>query len=116
MLVSQLNREIEKRLEPRPRLADFAESGTIEQTAETALLVFYGYNFNDDKYDRYEIEIICDKARYGKVGTYVMGFNGNKCKFYSSPDEARATLTNDFNRNKTKINRNRALPNVQSNF
>ena len=116
LLVSQLNREIEKRLEPRPRLADFAESGTIEQTAETALSVFYGYNFNDDKYDRYEIEIICDKARYGKVGTYVMGFNGNKCKFYSSPDEARATLTNDFNRNKTKINRNRALPNVQSNF
>ena len=106
LLVSQLNREIEKRLEPRPRLADFAESGTIEQTAETALLVFYGFNFNDDRYDRYEIEIICDKARYGKVGTYVMGFNGNKCKFYSTPDEARNILANDFNKNKIKIVKN----------
>jgi len=114
VLVSQLNREIEKRIEPRPRLADFAESGTIEQTAETALLVFYGYNFNDDKYNRYEIEVICDKARYGRVGTYVMGFNGSKCKFYHNSDDA--VKDNDNNRNKTKISRNRALSNVQSDF
>jgi len=114
ILVSQLNREIEKRLEPRPRLADFAESGTIEQTAETALLVFYGYNFNDDKYDKYEIEVVCDKARYGKIGTYVMGFNGSKCKFYMDSDEARAD--NDTSRNKTKINNDRALSNVQGQF
>ena len=108
-LVSQLNREIEKRLEPRPRLADFAESGTIEQTAETALLVFYGYNFNDDKYERHEIEIICDKARYGKVGTYVMGFNGSKCKFYGSADEARKEIEEDRKRNKTIISSDRAI-------
>ena len=114
ILVSQLNREIEKRLEPRPRLADFAESGTIEQTAETALLVFYGYNFNDDKYSKFEIEVICDKARYGKVGTYVMGFNGNKCKFYMNQEEAMAD--NDNNKNKTKISSKRALSNVQSQF
>jgi replicative DNA helicase len=116
ILVSQLNREIEKRIEPRPRLADFAESGTIEQTAETALLVFYGYNFNDDKYNRHEIEIICDKARYGKVGTYVMGFNGSKCKFYGSVDDARREILDDKNRNKTKIDRSRALPNVSKAF
>tara|TARA_R100000656_G_scaffold60656_2_gene46995 strand:- start:21260 stop:22651 length:1392 start_codon:yes stop_codon:yes gene_type:complete len=114
ILVSQLNREIEKRIEPRPRLADFAESGTIEQTAETALLVFYGYNFNGDKYSSYEIEIICDKARYGRVGTYVMGFNGSKCKFYMNSSEAQED--NDNNRNKTKISRSRALSNVQSEF
>ena len=114
ILVSQLNREIEKRLEPRPRLADFAESGTIEQTAETALLVFYGYNFNDDKYNKYEIEVVCDKARYGKIGTYVMGFNGSKCKFYMNSDEA--IKDNDNNTNKTKINNDRALSNVQVEF
>ena len=116
ILVSQLNREIEKRIEPRPRIADFAESGTIEQTAETALLVFYGHNFNDEKYNRNEIEIICDKARYGKVGTYLMGFNGNKCKFYSSVDEAQKEIEDDRNRNKTKIDNGRALQNVQESF
>ena len=114
ILVSQLNREIEKRLEPRPRLADFAESGTIEQTAETALLVFYGYNFNDDKYNKFEIEVVCDKARYGKVGTYVMGFNGSKCKFYMDKDQAMADNVNDTN--KTKINPNRVLPSTRTVF
>tara|TARA_R110000824_G_scaffold65022_1_gene169694 strand:- start:10368 stop:11759 length:1392 start_codon:yes stop_codon:yes gene_type:complete len=109
ILISQLNREIEKRIEPRPRLADFAESGTIEQTAETALLVFYGYNFNDDKYNRHEIEIICDKARYGKVGTYVMGFNGSKCKFYSSPNTAREEMLEEAKRNKTIIDKDRVI-------
>jgi len=115
ILVSQLNREIEKRIEPRPRLADFAESGTIEQTAETALLVFYGHNFNDERFDKHEIEVICDKARYGKVGTYVMGFNGNKCKFYSTADDARNEII-DFNKNKTKIGNDRAMSNVQTQF
>ena len=46
ILVSQLNREIEKRLDPRPRMSDYAESGVIEQTAELAMFVFYGHNFD----------------------------------------------------------------------
>ena len=88
ILVSQLNREIEKRIDPKPRLSDFAESGVIEQTAETAIMPFYGWNFDNESYDKYEIEIIVPKARYGKVGTYVMGFNGNRCKFYFNREDA----------------------------
>jgi replicative DNA helicase len=109
ILVSQLNREIEKRLEPRPKMSDFSESGAIEQTAETALFVFYGYNFDDEKYDKNEIEVICDKARYGKVGTYVMGFNGSKCKFYDNGDMARMEQKRLNNKNTVKINNNRAI-------
>ena len=59
--------------------------------------------------------MICDKARYGKVGTYVMGFNGNKCKFYSNADDARNELI-DFNKNKTKISPDRAMSNVRADF
>ena len=109
ILVSQLNREIEKRLEPRPKMSDFSESGAIEQTAETALFVFYGYNFDDEKYDKHEIEVICDKARYGKVGTYVMGFNGSKCKFYNNGDEAREENKKLMSKNTVKIDKSRAL-------
>tara|TARA_Y100000034_G_scaffold50426_2_gene62137 strand:+ start:652 stop:1914 length:1263 start_codon:yes stop_codon:yes gene_type:complete len=77
LLLSQLNREIERRIDPKPRMSDYAESGVIEQTAETALFVFYGYNFDSDRYDQYTSELISSKTRYGQTGSYTMGFNGD---------------------------------------
>jgi len=87
-LLSQLNREMDRRINPEPRMSDYSESGVIEQTAETAMFVFYGYNFDSASYDRYESKIISAKARYGNVGSYMVGFNGNKCKFYSNRELA----------------------------
>ena len=98
ILVSQLNREIEKRIDPKPRLSDFAESGVIEQTAVTAIMPFYGWNFDNESHDKYEIEIIVPKSRYGTIGTYIMGFNGNRCKFYFDRDDAK----NDIDSNTRK--------------
>ena len=89
ILVSQLNREIEKRLDPRPRMSDYAESGVIEQTAESAMFVFYGHNFDSERYDQYKSEIIVAKSRYGRIGTHQIGFNGNRCKFYMNQDMAK---------------------------
>ena len=89
VLVSQLNREIERRLDPRPRMSDYAESGVIEQTAESAMFVFYGYNFDHGKFNEHQSEIIVSKSRYGKIGTHKVGFNGNRCKFYMNPDMAK---------------------------
>jgi replicative DNA helicase len=88
ILVSQLNREIEKRLDPRPRMSDYAESGVIEQTAESAMFVFYGHNFDSERYNPYKSEIIVSKSRYGKIGTHLVGFNGGRCKFYMNSDMA----------------------------
>ena len=87
-LLSQLNREMDRRINPEPRMSDYSESGVIEQTAETAMFVFYGYNFDSQSYDRFESKIISAKARYGNVGSYMVGFNGNKCKFYQNREEA----------------------------
>ena len=97
ILVSQLNREIEKRIDPKPRLSDFAESGVIEQTAETAIMPFYGWNFDSESYNRYEMEVIVPKSRYGRVGTYVMGFNGNRCKFYFDSNDAKENIDSNIN-------------------
>ena len=88
ILVSQLNREIEKRLDPRPRMSDYAESGVIEQTAESAMFVFYGHNFDSEKFNPYKSEIIVSKSRYGKIGTHSVGFNGGRCKFYMNSNMA----------------------------
>ena len=94
LLLSQLNREIERRIDPKPRMSDYAESGVIEQTAETALFVFYGYNFDSERYDQYTSELISSKTRYGQTGSYAMGFNGDRCKYYNSADEARQDVSN----------------------
>ena len=88
ILVSQLNREIEKRFNPRPMMSDYAESGVIEQTAESALFVYYPYNFNSEEHSRYGSEVITAKTRYGKIGRYECGFNGNRCKFFYTQEEA----------------------------
>jgi len=92
LLLSQLNREIERRIDPYPRMSDYAESGVIEQTVENALFVFYGYNFDHENYDMYESEIISCKTRYGVVGGYKVGFAGNRCRFYVSRDQAVGDL------------------------
>lgn len=91
-LVSQLNREIEKRIDPVPRMSDYAESGVIEQTAETAMFVFYGWNFDNTSYGKYDAQIISAKTRYGEIGTYNIGFNGNRCKFYESSLAAKQEI------------------------
>ena len=83
-----MSREIERRQDPRPRMSDYAESGVIEQTVEAALFLFYGYNFDDQEYDKYETEIIAAKTRYGRIGKCTLGFNGNRCRFYEYRDDA----------------------------
>jgi len=93
-LVSQLNREIERRFEPKPKLSDFAESGVIEQTAEAAVFVYYPYHLNDEEFSPYSSTLIIAKARYGITGENTLGFNGNRCKFYLSESKAMGdTLT-----------------------
>ena len=88
ILVSQLNREIERRFDPKPKLSDFAESGVIEQTAEAAIFVYYPYQYDDEKFSPYSVNIISAKARYGLTGESTVGFNGNKCKFYNTESDA----------------------------
>ena len=90
LLVSQLSRDIEKRFDPRPKMSDYAESGVIEQICENALFVFYGYNFDpeNEAYGELKSEFISAKARYGKPGTYPVGFNGARCRFYATEKEA----------------------------
>lgn len=90
LLVSQLSREIEKRfIDQSPRMSDYSEGGTIEQLAECCLFVLYPYNFDHGEYDKFESQIISAKTRYGKLGTFNVGFSGARCKFYNTKEEAR---------------------------
>lgn len=84
VILSQLNRSNEGRINKKPMLSDLRESGSIEQDAKTVLLLYvpaiYGINpfengatyvdengnlLSDDSF----MEIIIAKARNGKIGT-----------------------------------------------
>ena len=47
-------------------MSDYAESGVIEQTAESAMFVFYGHNFDSERYSPFNSELIVSKCRYGR--------------------------------------------------
>ena len=90
ILVSQLNRAIEKRGDAMPLLSDLSEGGTIEQTAECVLFCYYEYKVLHDQapQGKFATKLIAAKVRYGETGTALFGFNGDKARFYNDKTEA----------------------------
>ena len=83
IMVSQLNREVKDRFDPRPTLTDFKESGAIEEGCETAVMPFYGHSFDNVRFPESEMyEIMVRKSRFGNPASYLVGWNGDKQKFF----------------------------------
>jgi replicative DNA helicase len=75
VLLSQLNREIEKEKgikDKRPSMAHLRDSGSIEQDADVVMFPFrpsqYEKKENNKKYRDDYMEIIVDKNRQGETG------------------------------------------------
>ena len=88
ILASQLNRALEHRgvRAAKPQLSDLAESGAIEQVAENVFFVHYQWKTHPDKKKNspHKIELIARKVRYGETGSLMMGYDGDKCKFFGT--------------------------------
>jgi len=91
VLVSQLNREVERGNAREPKMSDLAESGAIEQVAENILFVYYPYKSERErsKFGSNQIKLIGSKVRYGVSGTSILGFDGDKIKLYESLEEMK---------------------------
>ena len=90
LLVSQLNRDIDHRADPVPRMSDLSEGGSLEQTAEMILFCYYEYKV---KYDAASLgdlgyKIILGKNRYGINRSMNCGFFGDACTITSTYEEA----------------------------
>jgi replicative DNA helicase len=83
ILLSQLNRDIERRIDPIPKMSDLAESGSIEQVAENILFVYYDYkvNYEESELGKHKTQIVAAKVRYGENRKLTFGFNGDKVSF-----------------------------------
>lgn len=68
LLVCQLNREIDKRPDRKPKLADFRDSGQIEQDADVILVVQWPHRFDPSQL-KSKYLIFALKRRNGRIVT-----------------------------------------------
>lgn len=74
MVLSQLNREIDKRQDKRPQLSDLFEAGAIEADAYAVIFVYREDCYRDPSEHNGEADIIVAKQRNGITGTAKMRY------------------------------------------
>mgnify|MGYP003627640765 CR=1 FL=1 len=96
ILVSQMNRNMEHRNDRTPRLSDLAESGNLEQDAETVVFSHYPWvsRYGDDGNSQCYLQLIIAKNRYGTTNSINVGYEGDSCKIHDTEDLALQATQN----------------------
>jgi replicative DNA helicase len=107
LALSQLNRDLEKREDKRPQLADLRESGSIEQDADVVVFVFRESYYlerskpaEENERDYHEwlakmqrasgrAELIIGKQRHGPIGIIQVQFDETRTRFSNYADQKR---------------------------
>jgi len=83
LALSQLNRSVEQRNPPIPKLADLRESGSIEQDADIVMFIYREGVYNKNlEFDRKHLaELHISKHRNGPTGVLQMFFDHEKVSY-----------------------------------
>ncbi len=103
ILLSQLNRDLEKRTDKRPVLSDLRESGAIEQDADVVLCIYRDEVYNPDTHDKGFAEVLIRKQRMGPLGKVMLNFEGEFSRFSDAdPDALRAARAAAYSAQNTR--------------
>lgn len=81
IVLSQLSRNVESRVNKRPILSDLRESGSIEQDADLVLMLYRDGYYNPNIEEPDVTELIISKHRNGPIGVTKLLFNSEYTKF-----------------------------------
>ena len=81
ILLSQLSRNVETRINKRPMLSDLRESGSIEQDADIVIMIYREDYYNENQSNTPVTEFIVAKHRNGPVGTARLTFDSKTTDF-----------------------------------
>ncbi len=81
MALSQLSREVEKRVDKKPQLSDLRESGAIEQDADAVIMLHREDYYDPDTDKKWLTDICVRKNRNGPVGESQLYFEKAIMKF-----------------------------------
>lgn len=81
VVMSQLNRELEKRPNKRPIMADIRESGAVEQDADIIVALYQPFLYSNSLCDQGKAEAIILKQRNGPIGTIPMIWRAETSSF-----------------------------------
>ncbi|NPB04179.1 MAG: replicative DNA helicase [Thermotogae bacterium] len=95
--ISQVSREVEKRADKKPTMADLRESGALEQDADIILLLYRPGQY-DKEADETLVEVEVAKNRQGSQGTVKLHFYRDYMKFvdWTEEDESIEEVENDM--------------------
>lgn len=99
ILIAQLNREVERQGNRRPRLSDLRESGAIEQDADTVGFLYRTTDQSDDNYwanssEAVPVNLLIAKQRNGPTGEIPMVFHRSYTRFESAATQNQQNQQN----------------------
>lgn len=82
IVLSQLSRAVEQRMDHRPQLSDLRESGAIEQDADIVMFLYRDEYYNPETTEKPNTcEVIIAKQRNGPTGSIDLAWLGKYTKF-----------------------------------